>query len=216
MHVYLASYTEKGDSMVPDNFDRLMTLIFAPADIDKHDIGDYYYTIVPGEIFNEVTCKLPTTIKDAWIGYYNDKKLHALDTTIDLTDGDNRANGKVSDTRSILYDFDFIKELCYEMSCQHASGIEADFASYTNKGKEDSKGKYKKRLHIQFELTQRIGNRDEIFYIEETDGFEHRHKPQTLGEEYLSNKKKLTPEQIKEVLRMFTFNNGQLCPPTCP
>jgi hypothetical protein len=219
LRVYLASYDEEGsNSWVPKNFGQLMTLIFVPADKDKTDLVDHFYTISPYEPFDRVNSRLPSVIKSNWIRNYETIKLPSLRGTITLNDADNRVprSTERSDTKSILYDFEFITQLKEEMECQPATGILAEFASYTTKGrlKEDCTIGYKRRLLIQWELTEKVGDRDQILFIEDKPGFEHRDNPYGNPCESLKNKN-LPKGTIKLLQRILTFNNGQLCPPNC-
>jgi len=194
LRIYIASYLEEGSDSVPPGFGNLLTLIFVP--IADTDTELAYYTISPYEKFDPKKSELKEKVKNDWIKNYHDNKLLALKDTIDLKDPcnfDKKAN-EVSDTKSICYETDNIFELTQEMDCQEGtSGIKAYFASYTDKG--GNKGKCKNRLIIQFRLTERIGNQDVDFYIDDRDGYGQR--PDHGG------------------LTVHDFDTGNLCPPKC-
>ena len=203
LRVYLASYEEEGTEKVPAGYGRLMTLIFAPVKEDEKDMGTYY-TISPFEPFDPVNSEISETIKENWIKYYTKNKLETkLNGTIDKH-ADNDYNGKKSDTRSLLYPMENILQLIEEMICQKASGIEAFFASYTDKGREGD-GHFKKRLLVQWELTELIGSRHYVFNIEDRRDWRNR-KPAINS-----------TEKLKKInWKILDFNHGALCPNYCP
>ena len=220
LRVFLASYTAEVSAVVPHDHNELMTLIFSPCDEAGKVIADNYYTLSPLPVsdpayrrFNATDSKLSSDVKDAFIAYYVDKKLPELTKMID-DNNDNRHMGKKSETRSILFDLSYMNELKEEMACQNASGIIAEFGSYTNKGKlkPDETYGFKKRIMIQWQLTQKEGLRDEVFYIEHRAGFGGR-TIQMPQEETLIKSEKISK---KLITYMLNFNNGQLCPPNCP
>jgi hypothetical protein len=202
LRIYLASYEEEGTEKVPVGYGRLMTLIFAPVSDNEKDMGTYF-TISPYEPFDSVNSEISKTIKEKWIEYYTKNKLLKLNGTID-DHKDNEYKGKKSDTRRLLYPMDNILQLLGEMICQKASGIEAFFASYTDKGREGD-AHFKKRLLVQWELTELIGSRHYVFNIEDRRDWRNR-KPTTDS-----------TEKLKRInWKILDFNHGALCPNYCP
>ena len=151
-------------------------------------------------------------VKDGWVKYYINVKMDELVKTIDPTNTiENYYDGKLSDTRSILYCVSNIKEYLNEREYQKEkgvilTGIKIDFASYTNKGHvacNENKTKYKNRLIIQFEYVKKNKKgEDEIFDID--DQHEGR-QPQCNTLNLLKGKEKI-----------LTADNGLLCPANCP
>src|SRR5690242_4819191 len=74
LHVYIAQYSDEGDTSVPDGYGNMMTLIFAPAKNGSAgkstDLGTYF-VIPPDQTFDE---KNPDTItpgvKQKWVRNY--------------------------------------------------------------------------------------------------------------------------------------------------
>ncbi len=92
--------------------------------------------------------------------------------------------------------------------------INLSIQSYTDAGtlKPDRNYGYKKRLLIQWQLTETVGDDDEVFFIEEKKGFNERPNPY----ETLKKTKVLSKEEKSLLERTVLFNKGQLCPPNCP
>ncbi len=210
LRVYIAAYPPN-DPMVPKNWGKKLTLIFAPADKDCKDIPDAYYTIQPNGNFDAINGKINTTKMKIWTRRYINKLMPSILGTIDSDDEDNLIGEEIlSDTRSITYPASNIKELLGELTRDShrragepvaIAGVKAFFAAYTNQGNEDEKNIYRNRLHIEFEFTDKDGN---IIYLD--DDVEDQFKDG-----------KIHPQPIiTDCFGKKGINNGQLCPANCP
>jgi hypothetical protein len=213
LRVYIASYGNENTTVVPAGFGNLLTLIFAPVDLNGKELGSYY-SIIPNGKFDAKSdsCNLKPGIVAEWRdSNYIAKKIPVLLPTI-TNIPDNQAKGVFSDTRSIVYPEPYIKQLIKEIEYQHANGIDisgvrAFFAAYTATGNEDNNNRFANRLIIQFEFTKNVNDKHVTFYLENTTGFNQRPP-------------KLPPVSggfgLLKPYMNFLLDNGQLCPPTCP
>jgi hypothetical protein len=136
---------------------------------------------------------------DNWCDGYEKTILPALNITIDSSNPDDSDGGdKFSDTKSIVYETTDIKDAFkYEEEyqlCKHKIAIieyKMSFSAFTDKG--NNKGKYKKRLHVQFEYVYIKAGKKEILQ-QETQGDYSQRKPLT---------------------KFDGLDNGQLCPVNC-
>ncbi len=203
LRIFIAAYDKTCDpfNYVPDDFDKHLTLIFAPES-EAHDIGPYFIIKHDGAVTS-----INATIKEAWVGYYEQNKLLALSPTIYPQDPDNACCGTFSDTRSMIYEMKDIKEfftdeINHQINDNHVAvnGIRVDFASYGISGNGHG---YRYRFIVQFELTKTnaITGGSEVFYIDNIPGDPRLNKSNTGSHNIL-----------------VTADNGQLCPPAsgCP
>ncbi len=210
IRIYIAAYNEDSGGMVPANMNKHLTIVLAPADKDTIDVDDYYNISPDGLIV-----KIDKEVMQGWVNYYVDEKMKVLLQTFNGNEEENRFQGKTpSDTRSILYRMeDFLEFLMAESKYQKTThgidmtGIRIDFASHTEEGIPDVAGcpspkyKYKNRLILQFEYTQKVENDNyKVFYIRENEGRE-----------------KQCPFNFrKNQADLVTADNGQICPANCP
>lgn len=213
LRVYIALYPpEADDARVPAGWEKKLTLIFAPADINKRDLG-VYFNMVPGRGFDAGKNKITKDQKKFWTTLYTQVVMPALLSTIDPFDLDNYTQDDVfSDTRSLRFSRTNLKEIANERA-RHVhmrdgkqddiSGIKAFFAAYTDEGNQERFGKYPNRLHIEFEFTNSAGD---IIYLDDdtADQFPTGRHPFPDDDE---DEKKA---------RILSVNNGQLCPANCP
>ena len=162
LKIYIASYGPRGSDSVPEGYDDLLTLIFAPTtDSDNpKDLGRYY-TIFPGKPYQQLDKELAI----AWVRNFRTIKLPDLNETVE--------GGR--DTKSIYYHGESIIDLVAEMACQKASGIKAYFCSMRDDGDD-----FKQQLMLDFVLTSKVGNDDVEFNVEDRDGWEDRKIPGDL------------------------------------
>lgn len=181
-------------------FPNTLTLIFAPVDANNNDIGSYY-NMKPG------TMERPNVItasqKDNWVNLFITAQESLLGTIDNIRD--NEINGVLSETRSIRYYGKNIKELQGELDRDHfyegggsakIEGMKAYFAAYKVDGNQD--GNYRKRMHIEFEFTDKDGN---PIYLD----FDHADQFPDGNHGYED------PDKTDKGI-----NNGQLCPANCP
>lgn len=219
LKIYFADYNKVGSPIsIPDDHDGTLTIIFAPAAADYSDFGTYY-VIAP----NDSVYAIPKATKDEWTKHYKEHKVPILNKTILLSNEENRStvDGIYSDTLVIIYnksDFENIAgssdngEIKYQsaMNSVDISFIRVDFAAHTNKGiyspilsPQYGRNVFHNRLFLQFEYL--LKNRHTVFYIDDQDDFPDRLNIGGIGTSSLSGQKK----------SLLTFDNGQLCPPTC-
>ncbi|HEY0679914.1 MAG TPA: hypothetical protein VGD17_16635 [Chitinophagaceae bacterium] len=188
--IYIASYHRDGMPEVPaDHGDRL-TLIYAPADSTPSghvDRGEYFI-MNPRAVHRPINKRLASE----WVRNYQDRKLPVL-TAITQLD---------SDTKSILYTKDLLLGIKTEIECQGATGVRVYFSSYTESENSSVNTDLKKRLIIQFKLTERIQGIEQEFYLEDRPGWKDRIKLPLNEPEF-----KLKPGQI------LSLDTGSPCPP---
>lgn len=207
VRVFIASYSQSGAD-VPLGWENQLCLLFCPEDKAEKSLG---YFMISDHDFKFQLINDQTAAE--WIKNYTDgEKMKILTGNIPHTN-DNLFNGTVSDTRSIKYTQDDFDQLLIEIRYQRdtlnipVSGIQAFFAAYNSAG-DYVTGKFKNRLLVQFEFMKKIAGADQVFYIEETP------RPSS----FKRTKKNLKPQSLLNNLsidRMFSEDNGQLCPTFC-
>ncbi|HNP21777.1 MAG TPA: hypothetical protein PKM63_22315 [Panacibacter sp.] len=213
LRVYIALYPkETDDANVPAGWGKKLTLIFAPADINKRDLG-VYFNMVPGEGFVAGKNQITKDQKKFWTTLYTQTVMPSLLSTIDQFDLDNYTqDGVFSDTRSLRFSRTNLKEIANERT-RHVhrrngnpddiSGVKAFFAAYTDEGNQERFGKYPNRLHIEFEFTNKTGD---IIYLDDD-----------MKDQFPTGKHPFPDDDEDEKkARILSVNNGQLCPANCP
>jgi len=205
--------------------DKQVILIYAPTDAAAKDIGNYYFFAPNGKPrpFKK-TGSYPdgANLNRSWLGLYRTSIGGAgLVNTLEAgakENVDNINNGKISDTKSLLYCFadflDFIQvERAYQDNLRkplaQIDEIEIDLAAYTNAGvlSGTEKSKFKGRLHILFEFKSR-GN---IVNIDSSTDFSCRMENAGKADTNCN----FSPFIISK--HRDAGDNGQLCPPyNCP
>ncbi len=213
VNAVLATFDEQegGATSVPPGYGSLITLIFVPTN-SKGDVLGYYF-IPPGVTDINTVTSLGSTPASRWIQNYEDKQKKCLLLTLESNDQDNYIGAdikdptKFSDTRAIRYPYTFFAELNTEVDYQTkvprhyrrmTSGIKAFLSCIPFKGIQH----FKNRLFVQFEFTQKINGKDEVYYLDNTYKFFKRNDPSTMVDWKSSTR----------------LDNGQLCPPNnnCP
>jgi hypothetical protein len=211
LNIYIVAYSSGGD-LVPEDYENLLTLLFAPAK-GKTDLD--YFTIPPETPFDESKIdqfkidlgKYPDLPKE-WRRNFVNKIIPALYKTIDDKEPGNYHHDNLADSKRITYCAKDIFELACEQKYKHtdnsnneikfSTDMLASFAAFGNNGNPRAVNfKAKRRLFIQFDF---LTLDKKPFYLENTKGFKGRTPPATTC---LSDKE---------------LNNGQLCPPStnCP
>ncbi len=191
-------------------------LVFAPADRVGETVKDVgnYFIIGPDDKCYEIE----KSCMQEWSSNYFKKVIDGADGLIStiLNIKENKYKGVLTDTRSIAYPYSNIKEfLVNEKDYQgrkfnKVSGIQVDFAQFTDRGDPQSdKVEYQYRLILQFEFTRKNEqSKDEVFYIDDQKNFLRRLKKTKKEEE----KNRASNDGR---IRIKTFNHGSLCPQVC-
>ncbi|MET0636649.1 MAG: hypothetical protein ABWZ25_11530 [Chitinophagaceae bacterium] len=207
-----------------------LILVYAPAKIDPadpriaSDLGDICYVLD----YSGQTWAVSQTDKKTWAENYVSKYATkpVFTSRLESNAPENLYEGKVTDTKSIMYKKDDLEEVLVKEQDRilkqykgEFRGVEVSFASYTGFG--NIEGQYKDRLliDISFLKAGKAGKMEPIYLDLEPD-FEQRLK---AGAGKSSGK--LTQSGQLSMLAMailsfsqsgFNFDNGQLCPLNCP
>jgi hypothetical protein len=161
LRIYIASYSQEGDSRVPANCGELLTVIYASTKKIKgiHKDTGNYFTLAPGGSFDPNQSKLDNIISSEWVSNYQNSKLPILNATVTKSEGD---------TKSIHYTKEKIVDLIEEMLCQQATGIRAYFCTIADASV------YQQKLMLEFMLTTKIDDVETEFFIDDREGFSDR------------------------------------------
>jgi hypothetical protein len=167
VRVYFANYPA-GDPSVPPGYENKLTIIFAPTDPPLESSGELYirelgkyYHVPPKGTFDPINCLLNRTIASKWIASYQSYKKRHLDIIKPIA--------KKGETKSIWYSIAGLTDITEEMACQKATGIKAYFVVCL-----DNDEAHPNRMMLHFVLTSKIGDEEVDFFLEFTEGWDHR------------------------------------------
>ncbi len=168
VRIYLASYPDEGPAdLVPPGLGGMMTFIFAPvnqiANTNHFSDQGTYYILNPGAQYR----RIDKDVASAWVRNFQSSKLGIYTVLSNLAD---------SDTKSVLFTKEQLRELFDEMTCQNASGIRLYLSSYLPND-PDARSSRHRRTTIQFMFTETVNGSQEDFYIDDRPGFPQRELP---------------------------------------
>lgn len=211
LHVYIAAYCNRINTpQVPDNYENMITLIFAPATSSGPDQKDLdYFFMPPGEnfdIINLAKFKITRKIKKEWYNNYLNNLMPALLKTIDIDTSSNYdKNDNFSDTKYLTICKQSLDELVYEVRhIKHTVNgrpIQLSDNFIVQLVARGVKEEYEKRVFIQFDFTETNGT---VFYLENVDDFGDRSKLPIS-----------TCESCTSKYGVPLLNKSKLCPPHC-
>ncbi len=216
INVYITLFTKSVNckTVLPAINDNQILLVFAPANRINNSVLDIgrYFIMAPDN-----TCiEIEKFCMEEWSANYFKKVVDGADGLIStiLNAPENIGkDGKLTDTKSIVYPYENFKEfLTRERDYQNrkfysVSGIQVDFSQFTEKGDGSINAEYKYRLILQFEFTRKEGNKDVVFYVDDEKNFLRR-----LKKTMKRNESRVSPNGTVEIK---TFNHGELCPQIC-
>jgi hypothetical protein len=230
VNVYITLFRnfENCSANLPHIDDDKIVLVFTPANRGASGVKDIkrYFIIGPDNKCYEIEEKC---LQD-WSSNYVTKLIDGADglvsTILDKTENhcdkqNHCKDNKLSDTRSIVYDYDNFKEFLEEERAYQdrkfdkVTGIQVNFSQFTDKGDPNAKpGQYQYRLTLQFEFTKAVEGKNEVFYIDDQRNFLRRRKKSDKEEQRLMKKEK-AKIQLLGRNSIKTFNHGELCPQVC-
>lgn len=217
VNVYITLFTNSANckTALPPISPKQIILVFAPANRTPGGVTDIgkYFMIAPDNKCYEVE----KPCMEDWSLNYFKKVVDGADGLIStiLNAPENIGkDGKLTDTKSIVYPYENFKEfLTREKDYQNrkfytVTGIQVDFSQFTDKGDGSINADYKYRLILQFEFTRKDeNNKDVVFYIDDEKNFLRR-----LKKTRKKNESRLSSNGTVEIM---TFNHGELCPQIC-
>lgn len=227
MRIYFAVYHECNIPSFPKVAANKLILLFSPELPTRSKQKFFFINEKDNRLF-----EIPDNCAKSWIEYFEIAAQKALRKTVDSTDPDNvdsTVADMYSDTKSISYskqDFEdaFIKEQVWQTN-QHKTPITAikvDLSAFTSKGRdvkpnEHDQQIYKNRLFLQFNYMRKnvATGVDEPFDLQDqTDDFNCR---LTLKLKKIPQfKNQLENMTLNEKLKIYSNDNGLLCPTHCP